>query len=97
MVRGVHGHDRGLVEDDAFAAHEDEGVGGAEVDGEIAREHAADEVEQHHCSLRKIGPARYRANDEPRRFSRETPDFTRFADSTPRHTACPLTAFDVRV
>ena len=33
----LDGDDRGLVDDDALAAHGDERVGGTEVDGKIAR------------------------------------------------------------
>ena len=39
--------DRGLVEDDALAAHVDEGVGGAEVDREVVGEVAPEVLE--HC------------------------------------------------
>ena len=33
----IHGHHRGLLEHDAFARHEDEGVGGAQINADIAR------------------------------------------------------------
>jgi hypothetical protein len=39
---GVEGNDRRLVEDNAAPLGEDAGVGGAEVDGEVAGEHGKD-------------------------------------------------------
>ena len=41
----VDGDDGGLVDDDAFAGREDEGVGGAEVDGQVARKHAEERAQ----------------------------------------------------
>ena len=43
------GDDRGLVEHDALAAHVDQRVGGAEVDGEVGREIAAQGGEHGRC------------------------------------------------
>jgi hypothetical protein len=75
MVRRVDGDDGRLVEDDALAANEDERVRGAEVDGEVAREHPADEVQQHHRSPdNEFAPA-VRAIAEPYQFSPDNPNF----------------------
>ena len=41
----AHGDDRGLVEDDALAADVDEGVGRAQVDGQVAGKIAAEKLE----------------------------------------------------
>ena len=46
-VLHVDGDDRRLVEDDAAAAHVDERVGGAEVDGHVAAEERGEEVVGH--------------------------------------------------
>ena len=43
----LHRDDGGLVADDALALHVDQRVGGAEIDGEVVREHAPERVENH--------------------------------------------------
>src|SRR5262249_33684373 len=48
----VDGHDRGLVEHDAFAADIDERVRRAQVDGEVVGEHSGQQVVEHHRSIR---------------------------------------------
>jgi len=51
VVRLVDRDDRRLVEDDALAAHVDERVRRAEVDGEVVREHSGQQVVEHHRSI----------------------------------------------
>ncbi len=45
----AHRHHRGFVQDDALAAHVDQGVGRAQVDGQVVGEHAAQLLEEHRC------------------------------------------------
>ena len=41
----VDGHDGGLVDHDALAGREDQGVGGAQIDGQVARKHAEERAQ----------------------------------------------------
>ena len=41
----VDGHNGGLVDNDALAGRVDQGVGGAEIDGQIARKHAEERAQ----------------------------------------------------
>jgi hypothetical protein len=63
-------HDRGLVEDDALAAHVDQRVGGAQVDGEIGGEIAAQEGEHEGLSLCQAAVATRRGRVSARPVAR---------------------------
>ena len=41
----VDGHNGGLIDNDSLAGREDQGVGGAEIDGQIAGEHAEERTQ----------------------------------------------------
>ena len=41
----VDGHNGGLVDNNALAGREDQGVGGAEINGQVAREHAEERAQ----------------------------------------------------
>jgi hypothetical protein len=53
VVGLVDRDDRRLVEHDALAAHVDQRVGGAEIDGEIVGEHSGQQVVEHRRTIRR--------------------------------------------
>ena len=69
-VVGANGHYRGLVQHDSALTHVDQGVGGAQVDGQIAGEDASESFYQHSCSFNlRVAVAKKRCGN----FSSEHP------------------------